>query len=422
MNNCAVTKNCTKGSHEGVAVSIGIAILGLIFLRPHPEGLLPTSAVYIGDIALVGTLALALLIVGVSKSVSVPSYGLDWIVVTAGVLALLIAIVGAAGFKDDRVGEIVKIGYYSAVLFTMLILCRRQPAMLSVFQDRAMAGVFVLVAIVALTQYYEPVVLVDVVHGIWGTVKLRPEGALEPRIYGTFFNANWFGIILALFIIYFLDGAFEGGQLGWNIGLTLLGLMLLILSGSRSGLGAMVCGLTVLLAGTIGWSKHSARRKGVIACGMVVGLSVAIWVGPRVVEYWSRFEELYVYLAGAEVEAPESLSVRVELWSEYLREIARRPLVGPGLTIRGTTPHNSFLAAASGFGVVGGLAALGLVTGQVAMARRIGGVDGGVGVIMPYVTVVGVGMLFSEMVFTTQLMLGFFVIIISVSRRSRDGA
>lgn len=153
------------------------------------------------------------------------------------------------------------------------------------------------------------------------------------RLMGTFGNPNYFSYILEIFLMSSLALMYHVWNRNTKIRLiisSVVGMICLYFTGSRTGLIAFFVGLAVFLA-------SMSERK--IMCMITVAL-IGIFT------YASFFPDSVVELASRvfprSVLITEGLELRFELWNIALRQINKQPFIGTGLfTYRKYIPVNA---------------------------------------------------------------------------------
>jgi O-antigen ligase len=153
-----------------------------------------------------------------------------------------------------------------------------------------------------------------------------------------------FGTFLSLGEDYRFSGIFHPSRQAFNCGLlataslalfldtkkkiylllTLIGLFFVVLTKSRTGLGA-----TVFACATLVWNGSSWKQRGVaIGIAMLVGfgiLATAVAVNPKAV-----VEKLVLLGRDRDAADPTKLTGRLPIWSQALAEFSKRPIQGFG--------------------------------------------------------------------------------------------
>ncbi|MEK9722446.1 MAG: O-antigen ligase family protein [Rhodospirillaceae bacterium] len=335
---------------------LGCAVLALIWLRPHPDAFPEALSVYAPDLLLLGliliTIATNLPRIGSRRMSTAPG-------ILIGLLAFYpVAILALSGFHPERVKSFLIVAYLCAVSMGLLVLVDSVPTFREVMRWRVQRFAVLVVLIIALIQLFRGSSLEPAVHALWGSNRLRGLGFTAPRIYGTFYNANWFGVTMAIVIVHavWLTMARRSGFLNY---ITIAGATgALIASGSRSALMAGVFGVgSSLLALTGQLRFRTVARTGLVAT-VLVGSLVALFATTDTFAGSSRYTEVVGALYSGDLSAIGSAQERVEAWVLYASAVSRQPVIGPGEVSAQTTAHNSYLSAAALFGVPGGVAVI----------------------------------------------------------------
>lgn len=261
------------------------------------------------------------------------------------------------------------------------VAARREPAL------HACLAAVVGVAAFGLVQAWSGIALLKA----WSTY----DGVI--RIHSTFADPNALGAWLAMCLPAVLVLAFtstDRWRLFWRAGAVLVPLAL-VFTGSRSGWGAALAGVTWLgwqaSRGQGGLSPHVARlvgwtvRAGVVAAVVVLAALVALgtWRDVRQFDQQSYVGTL-LYTFNLRQPPDEILKGRLLLWRTAVRMVASEPLFGIGLGRSeraffsfsqyldprpppGVTAHNTFLTVASETGLLG-VGTLLLLLGTIVLA------------------------------------------------------
>lgn len=190
--------------------------------------------------------------------------------------------------------------------------------------------------------------MTDFVHFVYGTEKLRTfYGSSRPRGYGSFFNANWFGVyivIVSASLFYLLHSR----NIGWFrflIGIA-ISLCMLIMSGSRTAL----IGLFVLIIVIFFLSFSFAKLFKYSFFFLLPFTFVFVYFvnSPSCFSFFKRFIEFFQMIMTLDVDslAPG----RVEAWICSVNKFIENPFLGAGINF---ISHNSYLTTINAFGFLG---------------------------------------------------------------------
>lgn len=395
--------------------AFGWAILGLVWLRPHPDALPAALAVYVGDVLLFAVVLVAIVAnlprIG-ARSVSIAP------AVLAGVLALYptVAVV-LSGFDPERTKGLLITAYLFLVSLALLVLVDGVPMFRRLIRWKVQRIAVWTVLGVALVQLFMGNAVEPAVHALWGSTRLRGLGFAAPRIYGTFYNANWFGIVMAIVLVHAIWLSLMRRS-GWTNYVTIAGATGgLIASGSRSALIAGVLGVAGC-ALALAWKLRVRTVVHTIFAVTVLGGSLFVLFAVNdTFAGSSRYTEIIAAVSSGDFTGIGSAQERVEAWRLYASAVADRPFLGPGEVSLQTTAHNSYLSAAALFGVPGGGALILLllfVSAYVAGLHthrrfyRYG----------TYMVVFAAGAATAEYWFTTQVYLALVMILLAFAAES----
>ena len=109
--------------------------------------------------------------------------------------------------------------------------------------NKFMDWFFFIIFVVSMIQLFAPPVIGDLIHNLYGTTKLRSIWTGYPRVYGTFYNANWFGVYLVFYLAWLNSILLEKKVhfIAYLLRLILL-VILFVVAGSRTAIiGAIIC-------------------------------------------------------------------------------------------------------------------------------------------------------------------------------------
>jgi O-antigen ligase len=370
---------------SAATILVAVALLGT--LRVNPRDLPVVVSVYWADVVLLaGTAFWFLHVRGVCWTGE-----LRWIAHSGlwSLVLITVAIVGSSAFPTGAVPvqesliQVIRFFVYGALLVFMSDVAIRSR----VDWQRIAAPVVAIAVganiVIVGVQLLDPPVLGPAVYALWGDEKLRTLASGYPRVYGTFFNANWFGVFVAWGLTYVVASYRVLAARPIRFGLSVAALMLLIIvSGSRTGILATASGVAV--SGMLLWRPGQRERTAtrprtkislIIVAAAVVGAVVTILRRLDLDRFIRRFTELAMLLSLSEEAEVATLSARLNAWQNALEMFQTAPIFGVGgsTATTGLAPHNGYLAMLMNFGVVGAAALAAFVLGVCFLAwSRLG--------------------------------------------------
>ena len=251
------------------------------------------------------------------------------------------------------------------------------------------------------------------------------ENARKLSEYGRYaphgFDQNEFALLLALSIpmaFYLLTRrqSFSAAILCWAQ--LFLGIVAILLTGSRAGLISLLAALTILpfaLPLLRGWKRRIcwAALPCIVACAVVL-------VPPTT---WGR-----LLTTSSEISAG-TLDLRTVIWAAGLNVFRQHPFIGVGAGAFGPSvvdaidmnyvAHNSFLSILVELGIVGFLILLALLTSMLYLAVRMGGLDQWLWIVLLLTWAAGVSSLTWEYRKTTWFLFGMIAAEGSLTRTGR---
>ncbi|WP_289059092.1 hypothetical protein [uncultured Mesotoga sp.] len=349
---------CMGHSHiSGISHTILLFIVILSIIKPHPSAVSPWIATFGIDLVII---TLSLMVFLLKKRVSF-KYSLVKVVgfQLTGLLLLLItgyiSTLGISGHADsDIIPNFLRMSYYLLLLglyyesFASYTLNRN-------IMDKVISITYQVNIVICLLQLFNPPVLGPAVRYVFGEVKLRALATGYPRVYGSFFNANWFGVYLVFLIAWWItsyetDKSFKRARLFSRI---LSCMALIILTGSRTALlGAIIVllcytllmkkfKLLVVLTG-IGYGSMRIL-DGVAASNMGIARSAA------------RFTALFESFGEQSLADISSFAGRTAAWQialEEMREISGAFAFGIGGYKTADSTYIKFLVMSGVLGIV----------------------------------------------------------------------
>lgn len=233
---------------------------------------------------------------------------------------------------------------------------------------------FVCVFIIAVIQLMTPPIFGEIIHLLFGDNKLRSIWQGYPRIYSTFYNANWFGVYLLFMLTSWLNYyLYYDKSITW-LTLRLFPLtILLFFSGSRTAF--IICGLVFIAIfltyrfSVIKLIKYTLSLSAILVILIAILNYVIIFMGLD--QFMGRFDIFFLALTG-DFTGDRSLLGRLSSQARALEFFMERPLFGYGDRPNNLIPHNSILTIVLSFGILGlfGIATfVGLLTARICLIK-----------------------------------------------------
>ncbi|PIC67985.1 hypothetical protein CSV78_04115 [Sporosarcina sp. P16a] len=207
------------------------------------------------------------------------------------------------------------------------------------------------VVLIAILQYFNPLNIQVALSYIYTEEKLRGLGANNPRVFGSMYNANWFGLFAAIwtsYIFFLLQKSDISKRILWLVLLS-YGIFGIYVSGSRTGFVLMVLGLIVTIL--LSLCKSFKIKNIIISFLVVFGIYNFI---PFIREKSNRFNELFIAFGTGRFEGVSSFEGRISTLKNSLEYASINPLTGIGYgNFYNLLPHNSFLLLLIQFGIIG---------------------------------------------------------------------
>jgi len=229
--------------------------------------------------------------------------------------------------------------------------------------------------IVAFIQLLTIPGLYDLALRIYGKFKLRPLTVTLTnfRVYGTFRNANWFGMFLVValpFVFYHYRRAPLWGRL-FAYGVVLLAIFV---SGSRS---AWIGAFLVVFANAFYmiFTRFRPRRHPImryITPLLLLAVISLILIPTQGIKQYRRIGELIgAFTPGSSSGLFPSAQGRLHAWTKYLGVASTRPIIGFGPSQEWIgIPENGFIVLFVKYGVLGGLLLVGFLGTVTVKAYR----------------------------------------------------
>ena len=172
-----------------LAYRLATGLFGLNLIRFHPEAFSGIVSIFWLD-AVFFTAAAMIVLIGSVEKRRIP---MVWVVLTLSLFVLALAPV--VGIEPEG-----KITYTARIFYSVIVLPILFRAWFHARTDFVVLYAKLLVVssvpigLVVVFQFWDFVPLSEWVRWLWGSEKLRSISSSSPRVYGTFFNANWFGV------------------------------------------------------------------------------------------------------------------------------------------------------------------------------------------------------------------------------------
>lgn len=324
--------------------------LFLIFLRPHPDFIPSFYSVYICDII---NLSLIFIYFTMKRKIN---YNIKNIIIISFFFLILLFIPTTFNYSKDAIINFFRLIYYCISLIFLVDIFQNSSMDITKF-IKLNHFIFYIIFLIGLIQLINFPILGVVVFNLFGTDKLRTIWSGYPRIFSTFYNANWFGVYL-IFYISILLSLYEFKKINTKSFLVKLFLssLLLAFSGSRTAL----VGVTIVL---LAYFISNFNFKKIF---LVFGISFIIFITFNLLNNYielfsrtfNRFKEIFNILK----EFDKSLILknldvltggRYKHWTNYWDTYLSRPITGFGDNLG--IPHNSYLTILMNWGFFGGL-------------------------------------------------------------------
>lgn len=340
-----------------------VGLFWLNLLRIHPEVFPPVFSVFWLDIVILFTVFLVLVLK--STVASITKNSMYFLLFSIGVAAVSLFPI-TDGTIDGKITYSMRIIY----TFTMLpilftVFFTSSSNVISLYATTLLTSAIPIGVIVFFQLFYVPQIS-DAVYWLWGTDKLRSLDHGSPRVYGSFYNANWFGVysvILAVSVWYLREIKKIGRLLFFSSFSLALGFILV--SGSRTSFFGGVVAASVLISTILVQKGVLSAIKMIfwILCGTsFLGIFL---LRSTDVSLLRRWQELF---SGQGVSSADG---RFATWGDSWGRIIESPWLGSG--VHGT-PHNSFLATLEAFGIISGSILIGfyllLITWGVILVKK----------------------------------------------------
>lgn len=371
-----------------------VVVYGLFWLnllRPNPEIAPAIIAVFWLDAIFVGV-ALTFLLLALIDGRRIQRF---WVIFSLGMLllALFPLVLGAL---EGKITYSIRLIYVSVLLPIVFGVWFRCGSKLPILYAKALLLSAVPISAIVFFQLMHIYPVTDWVHWLWGTDKLRSLQSTSPRVYGSFYNANWFGVY-SVFLAVCAWGLFytrEIAKLSFALYL-ILAVAFIVVSGSRTALiGIAVVVVSALLVVSF---RRGIRQFIRVTVGLFLVLAAILFGATRFIDerFLRRWRELFT---GEVVSSADS---RFETWVISWSRVLENPLVGTGVM---GAPHNSYLATLEAFGFIFGGLVLALYVALVGSSWLLSKRQEAT-IVVPILMAFSVMAATAEFFYTTQLMI-----------------
>lgn len=242
----------------------------------------------------------------------------------SGVISIAAYVSSGGSFSPRDLLSIVRYFAYGAILAAAASVSPRNPEKFRRQFGSAIVWMSLIIAIISFAQFYNPLGINQLIKTIYpesGVEGFAPlEGSLAAsRITGTSGNPNWWGFMIAAFLLMLISRSLIGRRM---LGLPILFALAtaLLLTGSRTAVVAVLGGAMVI--GALGARTGSVRIGQIVLSGIVALFVIG----------WGTYYQLNL-AADTErfnVNQMSSLIVRFEVWSQTLEEYKDDLILGRG--------------------------------------------------------------------------------------------
>jgi hypothetical protein len=324
----------------------------LVFLRPHFSFIPDVASVYWPDGLIILVLIIYLLKPKHENLVRI-SIGKSSVVLEMFFIILLLIPIALNqiinGFSFEGIFSYLKVIYYYLVFWAVYNLTIKTPNIFS-YIEKIIYISFIVNFLVSTIQLLALPMLSDIIGLLYGTEKLRTIWSGYARVYGTLYNANWFGVYL-IFNLAWFNGLILSKRIkpiNYAINIILLAFMLVI-SGSRTAIFAAIITTTVQL---LRYAKPTLLFK------MLLMLVPILFIGINSIgrieilsRTLNRFSSTFMLIISDGMKIENLAGSRWPEWILSYNIFIESPWIGnaPGHYI----PHNSYLSLLIGFGILG---------------------------------------------------------------------
>ncbi|QDI90458.1 O-antigen ligase domain-containing protein [Salicibibacter halophilus] len=245
--------------------------------------------------------------------------------------------------------ELFKLIYYIVIFYFAYIVSRYVS--IGKFIKYLLIGGFISLAIATL-QYFNPANVNNLISYIYTETGLRDISSSNPRVFGTLYNPNWFGVFLGMWTVLLLSYFGIQKKNLFSVIILLCGSTGIILSGSRTAIISFILSLLVIYILFVLYNRSVIQHLTFPL--ITVGAFYLIY---DQLEFNNiRLQELNLAIQSNDISQVAAAQSRIDLWNIGLEHFINNPLIGIGFANSiELSPHNSFILLLAQFGVLGGL-------------------------------------------------------------------
>jgi hypothetical protein len=325
-------------------------IICLVLLRPHFDFGPPLLGVYFAD-GIILLLILATLTrykIKATRS-QIQSLFICYIYIFLLIFPIILHFfMGNVSF--DLIFKYFILIYYILFFWFLTIMASRLENPYE-FYSKLINVSFIIIFFVALIQFLNPPILGDYIKAIYGSEKLRNIYSGYPRVYSTFYNANWFGVYL-VFYLGWINSNFILKKISLKKYLKKMVLVSLLMFsiGSRT---AILGGSIVMF---VQWFDFRFFRRAIKFLPIIIILVPSIFWGLSNITFLHKTLNRFTSTWNQMLQVGFDMSVldpgRWYTWSVFFERFKNNPLVGSGGSGE-LIPHNSYLYFLDTFGLMG---------------------------------------------------------------------
>jgi len=327
-------------------------ILFSIFLRPHFSFLSGFYATFMFDILIILLIFIFMILILFKK---VDNIWLEIFPFLFSIIFLLMIPVLLNVFLDyypiKSLINIFILIYYILVYYILVYLIKNidQPF---VFVKQFLDFTFLFIFIIAIIQLINPPFLGNFINLVYGTVKLRTLWSGYPRVYSTFYNANWFGVYLVFYSLGIFI-SYSHNFIKWKefIIKVFMLVILFILSGSRTSVLGLLGGLVFNLLINLKASKliYSTMFFSLVVLFINFLNDKITFISKTLDRFFFLFNNFrYIFIDPSFLAEGRFLS-----WMKAYKLFLEEPVFGYGDNSVAGVPHNSYLTILLNYGLFG---------------------------------------------------------------------
>lgn len=404
---------------------IFVIIIGLlVFLRPHFNFVHPILSTYLADFILMALMLFCLLLCKFRiRRDDLPLF------LVGGLLILLLLIPTTINFfrngsSIDVLIDYGKIAYFMFSFWILYFLYSNIPNKIDI-TNKIVDSTYNIIFIISMIQLLNPIFLGSPIKILYGSSKLRNLWSGYPRIYGSFFNANWFGVYLVFYLTWLNTNMLQRliSYKRYIVRISML-IILFVFSGSRT---AIIGAAIALLIQMMGYRNIKPLLAGLtvstcIMFGMSASAAISKFAGKTINRYIQTFDTLKT--EGLNIAALNP--GRMLGWITTFDKFKEKPIFGFG-NIGNFIPHNSYLYFLNAFGLFGLVSViLTVVLGFISITEKYKGICVNSGCVymkrwrISFIPSFLIMSLTAEFMFTTQVMF-LLIIMFAIELSQKNG-